>query len=296
MRRKNPEKNDDETKEKNWRKEDTQNPEKNPLSEDDWEVVNKTGARLITSILIFAVILIVLICFAVIQWKPQEEAKTETSGSITVTGNQDMEARLENENISAEAEGLTDEAQKEEIPEETVMEESRDWQSDIFGTGTSQVSQIISRNLELDGMTDGMRDAVNFRESDFLIGAAAFLSEQKVSVDQITIEEELPCSSDGATVYLAELQGINDQALIIILYPDYPGKFQFLLMDRGAVNNLVENAGKSAEVSQTEAVREIETTPVVTAPAQAETQAAQTEASYDATRLSIIGLPGTLDN
>lgn len=290
MKKGNPEKKNNEREEKNWWEGDIQKSDETSL-EENLEMARKTGTRLIVSALVFAVILIALICIAIMQWNLRGEDDTETSGTITVTGNPDMTVRLENTSAETEIEEIRSEVKK--IPEETIMEEVSTWQRDIFGTG---ISQAISGNLELDGMTDGMREAVNFRESDFLTGAAAFLTDQKLSTKRITIEEELPCSSDGAIVYLAELQGINDQALIIMLYPDYPGKFQFLLMTAGAVNKLVETAGKSGEVSQTEEVLEIETTSVVAAPAQAETQAAQTEPPYDATRLSIRGLPGTLDN
>ena len=101
MKKGNPEKKNNEREEKNWWEGDIQKSDETSL-EENLEMARKTGTRLIVSALVFAVILIALICIAIMQWNLRGEDDTETSGTITVTGNPDMTVRLEN--TSAETE------------------------------------------------------------------------------------------------------------------------------------------------------------------------------------------------
>lgn len=277
--------------EKNWWEEKKTN-DQNEIIIEDGEKILKTSGVLITS-LFFATIVIILIIFIVLLStfrSKSPETEKETAGMVTVTGQEEQETEI----AKTETEKTTKMQQDKPETEEALALENNSWQQTIFG---DTAKQALSGDLSLSGMTAGMAETANFRESDFLMSAAAFLSDQEIQSRKIKIEQALPCSSGGALVYLASLEG-TDQALITLLYPDYPGKYQFLLLNEQAMDfftEAIQEFQEAPETNQQEERLQVETNPVIAPPAASETQE-QTEAPYDATRLSITGLPGTLDN
>lgn len=228
--------------------------------------------------ILFLFILFLVILFRA-DWERTNQEQTY-SGNITVTGN--FEDLMEPE------EPRLSETQKKEEPEtQAAAETQTDWQRDIFGSGTKQA---LMGEFRIAGLTASMRKAVNFKETDFLAGAAAFLSKHGLKSRSITIKQELDCSVDGIFCYLADLLE-DEQKLILLMYPDYPGKYQFVLLDEEAVETLTEGVKKEQKPSETVNALSPETT-AATEPFRQP----QTEAPYDATRLSVTGLPETLDN
>lgn len=238
----------------------------------------------------------------------EEKALKNTAagaGKIQVTGSDDVkvkekvETELAAEGIkSVEAETL----EETELAAETALASTRHvgeikespdaeadgWQTIIFGSRQSSVTS----SFQILGLSEAEKLGVGFRETDFLYALSAFLSEHQIRVKKLTFAEEIPCSSPGAAVYRVRLDNRKDWYLIVMFYPDYPGKYQFLLME----DEEDEDAGTTAQ-SETQAQLPSPQTeaPVKQVEQSVSVHTEQTEA-YDATRLTVSGIPETLLN
>ena len=115
-------------------------------------------------------------------------------------------------------------------------------------------------------------------------------------------------SADGAQEYLAVLPGHDDFYLVVLMYPEYPGKYILSFLDLDGLAGSLEEKEKQKKDSAPETsavntpVQALQTQPVLTsppvqAPVQAQPQnTAQTEEKYDATNLTIMAVPSTLSN
>ncbi len=226
---------------------------------------------------------------AIIESESETAAATKT---IRVTGVSDAD---ETEISAAEASDIATERNQSEI--ETLNgtssdaeneNETMDWQQTIFGNSES----MILSSIKVIGLTEEQKEKSGYRESDFLMALSAFLTDNDLSeVTEIVFENEIPCSSEGAFAFSVSMDNSENQ-LIVIMYPDYPGQYILLLEETQ------ETAEKSDRVEEAETQNESE--------ADEETQEAieiqsgqgssETERSYDATTLSVTGIPTTLLN
>ncbi|MCD7957408.1 MAG: hypothetical protein LUG93_17015 [Lachnospiraceae bacterium] len=223
------------------------------------------------------------------------ESESETAAAIQtvqVTGtseaNESEISAAEEDDTTAENNQSVAETLNESSPDDETETETEGWQQIIFGDSEN----IILSSIRVSGLTEEQKEKSGYRESDFLTALSAFLSDNDLTgVTEITFENEIPCSSEGAFAFSASMDN-SENRLTVIMYPDYPG--QYIL--------LIEDAKEPAEESDTEEESERQTESAGDEQAQdaIEVQSgqssAETERSYDATTLSVTGIPMTLLN
>ena len=196
-------------------------------------------------------------------------------------------------NVAPENKAQTEAVEQEETSEETEKQEAVDaWQDVIFGsTGES----VMASHIKVTGLTENEKNLTGFRESDFIRSLSAFLSANNLKTRTVTFEGTVACSAGQAAAYEATLSGIEDKKLLVLFYPDYEGRYIFSLMDA--------DEAEEEETVQTETQHQSETQvtqqnvqPVQTAPVQVTAPEPETQAEYDAMRLTVTGLDTELSN
>ncbi|MCD8076729.1 MAG: hypothetical protein LUF27_17220 [Lachnospiraceae bacterium] len=215
-----------------------------------------------------------------------------TAQIVQVTGTSetdgiDISTSEADDTITEKNQGETD--NQDSIASETEnARETMGWQKTIFGEAESSVLSSI----KISGLTEEQKEKSGYRESDFLTALSAFLTDNGLTgVTEVIFENELSCSSDGAVAYSARLDH-SESRIIIIMYPDYPG--QYIL--------LIEEASDAAEESEIVGELETQTEKGSNERMQEaiEIQSGQNSSEmgqkYDATTLSVTGIPTTLLN
>ncbi|MCD7744138.1 MAG: hypothetical protein LUI13_02400 [Lachnospiraceae bacterium] len=217
------------------------------------------------------------------------ESESETAAAaqtVRVTG---MSIADDETDISAgEENGTTTEENQSEEENQNGISSDEDWQQTIFGDSENSVLPSI----KVSGLTEEQKKKSGYRESDFLMALSAFLSNNDLTgVTEVTFENEIPCSSDGAYAFCASMDNSENQ-IIIIMYPDYPGQYILLLeetQETAEESDIVEEAERQNESEADEQKQDaIEI--------QSGQGSSETERSYDATTLSVTGIPTTLLN
>jgi len=210
----------------------------------------------------------------------QVTGMSETNGVDNSTAGIDDATTEENQ-------GGTD--NQEDIASETGnASETREWQKTIFGEAESTVLSSI----KVSGLTEEQKENSGYRESDILTALSALLTDNGLAgVTEVIFENELFCSSDGAVAYSAKLDN-SESRIVIIMYPDYPGQYILLLeeaSDAAEESELVEESEWQTENEANERAQEaIEI--------QSGHDFSETGRKYDATTLSVTGIPTTLLN
>lgn len=218
----------------------------------------------------------------------REEGTQNGKIQVTGTGGQQENAAGQTEQdteTDAGTQGMTElqsEAQTE--PVTTVGDPdgqtAQGWMDEIFGENRNGVSS----KMQVRGLTQAQRDASGFRESDFVRAAGQFLLSHGIRTGQVTFGEPVEISGSG-TAYLADLDGVADKKLCVIMYAEYPGEYLFALLDVPAATQI-----------QTEAQPETGQIPVQTFPVTIpQTEAAEQDV-YNAADLHITGIPKKLHN
>ncbi len=165
-----------------------------------------------------------------------------------------------------------------EVPIRYETKESEDWKDTIFG---GKGASVLS-NISVTGMSAREKEETGFRETDFLTAFSVFLNDSGISgVTSVNFTDKISCSAKGAHAYRAALDGEDGRVLTVIFYEDYPEYYLFTLADEEEPSE-IQTQEESAE----------------TLPAE-EPAAEESETSaraYDASSLSISGIPKTLLN
>lgn len=211
-----------------------------------------------------------------------EERETEPKlVKVTGTGTgqaSDAKKKAEPENVEVKVEAENTAGPESNASPETAREQ--DWKIGIFG---EEKNGIVS-HIAVSGLTNTEKVQLGFMESDFIRTLSAFLNTQQIRTDKVTFTEKIGCSSEHAVVYRAELSGIGDQALQVIMFPEYTGYYLITLQDSITI--------EIPEREETDAAPVMPQPSVIYIP---QTEQAQ-ENVYDASRLSILGIPDTLLN
>lgn len=202
------------------------------------------------------------------------EPTTEKTAMVKVVGTEAMAVQTAREETETEIQ-KTEPAETKAAETETIRE-SADWKNSIFGEAKTGISTQIS----IAGLSSAEKEELGFKESDFVRRVSDFLNTERLEVKTITFTDKVSCSSEHAVAYLAELDNVTDQVLQVLLFPEYPGYYLLTLQE---VQTLVIPVTQQTE-----------------APVQPQTESVSvpqnTEASYDAMNLSILGIPETLLN
>ncbi|MCD7819798.1 MAG: hypothetical protein LUH07_12240, partial [Lachnospiraceae bacterium] len=223
------------------------------------------------------------------------ESEDETAAAtktVRVTGTSDADeldisAAGENgtttEENQSEAENLNTTSSATESETET-----ENWQQTIFGDSENS----ILSSIKVSGLTEDQKEKTGYRESDFLMALSAFLSDNDLAgVTEVTFENEIPCSSEGAFAFNASMDN-SEKQLTVIMYPDYPGRY-ILLIEEAQETEEESDAEEESEM-QNESEADEQTQDAIEI--QSGQSSSETERSYDATTLSVTGIPTTLLN
>ena len=175
----------------------------------------------------------------------------------------------------------------------------------IFG---SDVGLVQDKRVFITGLSASEKEKLSFRESDFVKAVSTFLSSKRIDAKTVEFLQKMDISAVGAQEYLAVLPGHDDFYLVVLMYPEYPGKYILSFLDLDGLAGSLEEKEKQKKDSapETSAVntpvqalqtQQVSTSPPVQAPVQTQPQnTAQTEEKYDATNLTIMTVPSTLSN
>ncbi len=203
------------------------------------------------------------------------EVETDEIEPVPVPRTEPDEETEETESVKTEAD-----------PPETEEDTESAWQETIFGSREATLLQ----NIRVTGLTAEQKAKTGYRESDFLSALSEFLETNDLSgITEVRFEEEIPASADHAYAFSAGLAGRKDKVLTVFMYPDYPGRYLLTIQDAREVTVEVQVPQAAAE---TETIRQ-ESVP---AQVQTETEAHEQAPVYDATTLSLKGIPATLLN
>ncbi|MCC8047247.1 MAG: hypothetical protein LIP12_17460 [Clostridiales bacterium] len=221
-----------------------------------------------------------------------ESETAETAKTIRVTGTGESAKNDVSVNEAADTESAVNQSDEENAGGsgfDTESEnETEDWQETIFGDSENTV--LLS--IRVSGLTETQKEKYGFRESGFLTALSSFLTENGLTgVGEVVFENEISCSSENACVFTASLDDYEN-SLIVIMYPDYPGQYILMLQD---LQEYTEGTNEDTEsMTQTESTADEQAQDAVEI--QSGQTFAQTERSYDATTLSVTGIPATLAN
>ena len=199
----------------------------------------------------------------------------------------------------------TDSAETDRMPVQKQVLETENWKEKIFGSDTGLVQD---KQVFITGLSASEKEKLSFRESDFVKVVSTFLSSKRIDAKTVEFLRKMDISADGAQEYLAVLPGHDDFYLVVLMYPEYPGKYILSFLDLDGLAGSLEEKEKQKKDSAPETsavntpVQALQTQPgsmssPVQAPVQAQPQnTVQTEEKYDATNLTIMAVPSTLSN
>ncbi len=176
---------------------------------------------------------------------------------------------------------------------ETIETQNDSWKNVIFGN--SDIPDVYPE-LEIYGLSDVTMKKLGVEETVLKKDASAFLTNEGIATDLICFEERIKSSSDQAVSYQASMAGVDDKMLEVIIYPDFPGEYIFLLSDKaerivvknhGTDNRTPEADGNVPEQIQAPSTQLVQEEPRVIRQTQ--------EHVYDAERLSV-SIPKELAN
>lgn len=154
-------------------------------------------------------------------------------------------------------------------------------------TDSMEVQHVV---IYVMGLSSSEKQKLSFRESSFTKAVSDFLGNERIDARTIEFSKRLAVSPEGAQEYLATMPGHDDLYLIVLMYPEFPGRYVLSLLDmrdfrtqsRGTAPGMENaNAASSGNTAQS---------------AQAPSSAIPETNAYDATALSVLSVPSTLVN
>lgn len=220
--------------------------------------------------------------------KPEKAEKSTDRKAAARTGSAEVD--------STEAAGM---------PAQNPVPETENWKEKIFG---SDAGFVQDKQVFITGLSASEKEKLSFRESDFVKAVSIFLSSKRIDARTVEFLRKMDISADGAQEYLAVLPGHDNFYLVVLMYPEYPGKYILSFLDLDGLAGSLEEKEKQKKDSTPETsavntpVQALQTQPAATTPpvqsqAPVQTQnAAPEEEKYDATNLTIMAVPTTLSN
>lgn len=215
---------------------------------------------------------IVLYC-AVTDLREERKAVSETESlTVRVVGLDELqEQRQEVEAAELET--------QEQAAEESQMQEEQ-FLSLIFDDKGSTVGK---GQLKISGLFAATKTQLSFREADFIAELTDFLQEQKIDASEIVFEKEIMTSAENVSGYQLEIPGNEKLQLVALFFPKLSGQYLFTMLENGE-QKVQEHTEQQNVVVETPA------------PVQSQTEATVNENTYDASMLSITGIPEKLLN
>ena len=248
------------------------------------EVQNKKRGtkQVIPEIPIGPAILLVLVFFVACMSGSRFKEKMEDASP---TGSEnEMVFVTEAEITQTETLDQKEESSIEETARETEPLQDSSWMEDVFGESDNAV---VTTPVKVTGLTENEKELLHFRESDFIKSLSGFLLEEDIKTSEVTFQGSILFSSKEASAYVAGIKGMDTKNLIVLFYPQYPGRYQFLLVDKEVIKE-----ASLPDQGQTGNRETVQTAPAL----QNQPPSVEAENTYDAANLEVRAIPRQLYN
>lgn len=231
----------------------------------------------------FTIIMLVLLtihfgmifCFAIKDRQNNIKTDMETEmTTISVTGQE--EVRLQEDVLDIQESGTGD------LSETDITGTDENLQTFMELIFDPQENAVVHRQVKVSGLSAGTKERIALQESVFLAQLTAFLHEQGIQTTEVVMEKEFMTSSENVSGYLFELTGERDMQLIAFFFPKLQGQYLFAIIEKEKMD---EQTGEMQ-------VQNI----YVEAPLPVQTEKEKKEQTYDASTLTISGIPEKLLN
>ncbi len=175
-------------------------------------------------------------------------------------------------------------------------ENMEDWKNTVFG---SKNENTVFSRIRVSGLSSEDIAGSGFSETAFVKAAGSFLKEQGINTKEIRFKDKAIASPDCSFSWSAEIAGNKEKDLIVMWYPDYPGRYILTILDKDNSSEIAEDlsgAGNAGNVRIENTAANSPTSQMQNVQNTDQTTVRQAEPSYDATRLSIRNIPQTLLN
>ena len=243
----------------------------------------KRGTKqVIPEIPIGPAILLVLVFFVACMSGSRFKEKMEDASP---TGSEnEMVFVTEAEITQTEALDQKEESSIEETARETEPLQDSSWMEKVFGESDNAV---VTTPVKVTGLTENEKELLHFRESDFIKSLSGFFLEENIKTSEVTFQGSIPFSSKEASAYVAGIKGMDTKNLIVLFYPQYPGRYQFLLVDKEVIKE-----ASLPDQGQTGNRETVQTAPAL----QNQPPSVEAENTYDAANLEVRAIPRQLYN
>ena len=177
-----------------------------------------------------------------------------------------------------------EESSIEETARETEHLQDSSWMEKVFGESDNAV---VTTPVKVTALTENEKELLHFRESDFIKSLSGFLLEEDIKTSEVTFQGSIPFSSKEASAYVAGIKGMDTKNLIVLFYPQYPGRYQFLLVDKEVIKE-----ASLPDQGQTGNRETVQTAPAL----QNQPLSVEAENTYDAANLEVRAVPKQLYN
>ena len=238
--------------------------------------------QVIPEIPIGPAILLVLVFFVACMSGSRFKEKMEDASP---TGSEnEMVFVTEAEITQTEALDQKEESSIEETARETEPLQDSSWMEKVFGESDNAV---VTTPVKVTALTENEKELLHFRESDFIKSLSGFLLEEDIKTSEVTFQGSIPFSSKEASAYVAGIKGMDTKNLIVLFYPQYPGRYQFLLVDKEVIKE-----ASLPDQGQTGNRETVQTAPAL----QNQPLSVEAENTYDAANLEVRAVPKQLYN
>lgn len=227
---------------------------------------------IVLGILLLLQLGIVLYC-AVTDLREERKAVSETESlTVRVVGLDELQEQRQ-EVEAAELETQEQAAEESQMQEEQFLSLIFDEKENSVGKG----------QLKISGLSAATKTQLSFREADFITELTDFLQEQKIEASEIVFEKEIMTSAENVSGYKLQILGNEKLQLVAFFFPKLSGQYLFTMLENGE-QKVQEHTEQQNVVVETPA------------PVQSQTEATVNENTYDASMLSITGIPEKLLN
>ena len=238
--------------------------------------------QVIPEIPIGPAILLVLVFFVACMSGNRFKEKMEDASP---TGSEnEMVFVTEAEITQTEALDQKEESSIEETAGETEPLQDSSWMETVFGESDNAV---VTTPVKVTALTENEKELLHFRESDFIKSLSGFFLEENIKTSEVTFQGSIPFSSKEASAYEAKIKGMDSKNLIVLFYPQYPGRYQFLLVDKEVIRE-----ASLPDQGQTGNRETVQTAPAL----QNQPPSVEAENTYDAANLEVRAVPRQLYN
>ena len=177
-----------------------------------------------------------------------------------------------------------EESSIEETARKTEPLQDSSWMETVFGESDNAV---VTTPVKVTALTENEKELLHFRESDFIKSLTGFFLEENIKTSEVTFQGSIPFSSKEASAYVAGIKGMDTKNLIVLFYPQYPGRYQFLLVDKEVIKE-----ASLPDQGQTGNRETVQTAPAL----QNQPPSVEAENTYDAANLEVRAIPRQLYN